>query len=80
MPMKFTKDNPPSNKIADRTIGISKNSEKYPPKPKATVAPTIIEVIAVNQPIRNPINSLLNAFFTKTYSAAAFGNKAANSA
>ncbi len=80
IPIKFTNDNPPINKIAEIVIGISINSAKYPPNPNETVAAVIIEVIAVSHPMINPINLLLNACFTKVYSAAALGNSAVSSA
>ncbi len=60
--------------MAETIIGISTNSTKYPPNPKATVAAVIIDVMAVSQPIRKAKKLFLKAFLIKIYSAAAFGN------
>src|SRR3989337_3659825 len=73
IPKKLIIDNAPSSKIALTTIGRSIKSARYPPKPSATTAAVIIEVIAVSQPMMNPKKLFLKEFFIKVYSAAAFG-------
>jgi len=80
IPMKFTIERITSKPIAEMIIGMFTNSPKYPPNPNTTVAAVIIDVMAVNQPIRKAKKLFLNAFFMKTYSAAALGNIDDNSA
>src|SRR3972149_7024328 len=80
IPKKLIKDNAPNNKIALITIGRSINSAKYPPKPNATTAAVIIDVMAVSHPMINPKKLLLKEFFIKVYSAAAFGKTEESSA
>ncbi len=73
IPKKLTNDNTAIINIAEIKTGAPNKSAKYPPKPNAIVDAEIIATNNVSQPTINATKLFLNAFFTKEYSAAAFG-------
>ncbi len=80
MPKKLTNDNAAITKIAESRIGPPNMSEKYPPNPTAIADAEIMATNNVIHPTMNATKLFPNAFFTKEYSAAAFGYIDASSA